>query len=132
MKLQTEGSSRKESRGASAGLRAFDSDFPSALRRLGQRFSPGRAGAAVTAFAVVWFCLGFIGSAIDEAAADACLTLGTPHAIPLSAVMRHLAWVAAANFFLGMGILALSGWVTTRGGQQRSVAFAPLPSGLVH
>ncbi len=111
-------------------LPPFHGGLTRMLRRAALRFSPGHAGRALTIFAAVWFSLGFIGSAVDEAATHALITIGAPHAVPWSWVMRHAAWFAAANLVLGLGILALGGWIAARLRHRRRLSFAP-PNGIV-
>lgn len=111
-------------------LPPFHGGLTRTLRRAALRFAPGHAGRVLAIFAAVWFSLGFIGSAVDDAATHVLMITGAPHAISWSSVMRHTAWFGAANLVLGLGILAVSGRIVTRLRLRRRLSFAP-PNGIV-
>lgn len=73
------------------------------------------AAAAAISFAVIFFALGLVGSAFDEAsAADTLLSVGVPQTVTWNWSLDHVIWFAIANFIAGAGFLMLSGWFGAR------------------
>src|SRR5256885_13228353 len=69
------------------------------------------ATLTASSFAAIFFALGLIGSAFDEAsAADTFFSAGLAQTATWNWSLDHVIWFALANFIAGAGFLMLSGW----------------------